>query len=67
MAWAWGEAPLRENAARHGKRVLIALDKEGVRRSWSGFTGACHGAQNPHIEFLRYLTPQEVRGYLGGA
>ncbi|MFJ1300639.1 hypothetical protein ACILG0_11770 [Pseudomonadota bacterium AL_CKDN230030165-1A_HGKHYDSX7] len=67
MAWAWGEAPLRENAARHGKRVLVALDKEGVRRSWSGFTGACHGAQNPHIEFLRYLSPADVRSYLGGA
>lgn len=65
MAWAWGEAPLRDNASRNGRRVLIALDKpEGCQRQWSGFTGACHGAQNPHVVFKRYLTPDEVLAYL---
>lgn len=65
MAWAWGEAPLRSFAMRQGRRVLIALDSEdGCRRRWSGFTSACHAAQNPHAVFKRYLTPAEVAALL---
>lgn len=65
MAWAWGEAPLRSFASRQGLRVLIALDGEGgCSRRWSGFTSACHAAQDPHVEFQRYLTPQEVAALL---
>lgn len=65
MAWAWGEAPLRSFACRQGLRVLIALDGEGgCSRRWSGFTSACHAAQDPHVELQRYLTPQEVAALL---
>lgn len=65
LAWSWGEAPLRANAQKHGKRVLIGLDKgDACSRSWAGFLGACHDAQNPHVAFKRYLTPEEVASYL---
>ncbi|MFP3758853.1 hypothetical protein SB751_33770, partial [Cupriavidus sp. SIMBA_020] len=34
MRFAWGEAALRDNLARHGKRVLIALQtEEGMQRN----------------------------------
>ncbi len=65
MAWAFGEAPLRSFAKRHGKRVLIAQDGDnGPRRGWSGFTSPCHDAQNPHVVFKRYLSPEEVTAFL---
>lgn len=65
MRFAWGEAALRDNLARHGKRVLIALEtQEGMQRNWSGFNGAIHDAQQPSMTFLRYLTPDEVAAYL---
>ncbi|WP_370679948.1 hypothetical protein [Comamonas sp. GB3 AK4-5] len=65
MAWSWGEAPLRHNARRLGRCVLIALDKkDACRRNWSGFDSACHEAQNPHLVFQRYLTPEEVAAFL---
>lgn len=56
---------MRANAQKHGKRVLIGLDKgDACSRSWAGFLGACHDAQNPHVAFKRYLTPEEVASYL---
>jgi hypothetical protein len=65
MRLAWGEAALRDNLARHGKRVLIALESdEGMKRNWSGFNGAIHDAQQPSMTFTRYLTPDEVAAYL---
>lgn len=65
MRFAWGEAALRHNVARHGKRVLIALETEdGMKRNWSGFNGAMHEAQQPSMTFTRYLTPAEVASYL---
>ena len=65
MAWAFGEAPLRSFAMRHGKRVLIALDADnGPRRGWSGFTSPCHDAQNPHVVFKRTLSAEEVAAFL---
>lgn len=65
MAWAFGEAPLRSFAKRHGKRVLIALDADsGPRRGWSGFTSPCHDAQNPHVVFKRTLSAEEVAAFL---
>ncbi|WZB74839.1 hypothetical protein WJ972_31875 [Achromobacter insuavis] len=65
MRFAWGEAALRDNLARHGKRVLIALESdEGMKRNWSGFNGAIHDAQQPSMTFTRYLTPDEVAAYL---
>ena len=65
MAWAFGEAPLRSFAMRHGKRVLIALDADnGPRRGWSGFTSPCHDAQNPHAVFKRTLSAEEVAAFL---
>ena len=65
MRFAWGEAALRDNLARHGKRVLIALEtEEGMQRNWSGFNGAIHDAQQPSMTFVRYLTPDEVAVYL---
>lgn len=65
MRFAWGEAALRDNQARHGKRVLIALEtEEGMQRNWSGFNGAIHDAQQPSMTFVRYLTPDEVAVYL---
>ncbi|MFM9894112.1 hypothetical protein [Achromobacter xylosoxidans] len=65
MRFAWGEAALRDNLARHGKRVLIALEtEEGMQRNWSGFNGAIHDAQQPSMTFVRYLTPDEVTAYL---
>jgi len=34
MRWAWGEAALRHNTAKHGKRVLVALEtEEGTQRN----------------------------------
>ena len=61
MRRAWGEAALRDNAAKAGKRVLIALETdEGLKRNWSGFNGAIHDAQQPSMTFVRYLTPDEV-------
>ena len=45
--------------------MLIGLDKgDACSRSWAGFLGACHDAQNPHVAFKRYLTPEEVASYL---
>ena len=65
MAWAFGEAPLRSFAMRHGKRVLIALDADnGPLRGWSGFTSPCHDAQNPHAVFKRTLSAEEVAAFL---
>lgn len=65
MLWAWGEAALRHNMSRHGKRVLIALETEaGTKRNWSGFNGIIHEAQQPSMTFKRYLTPEEVALYL---
>jgi hypothetical protein len=65
MLWAWGEAALRHNMARHGKRVLIALETdEGTTRNWSGFNGIIHDAQEPSMTFKRYLTAEEVALYL---
>lgn len=65
MRLAWGEAALRDNAPKAGKRVLIALETdEGMKRNWSGFNGAIHDAQQPSMTFKRYLTPQEVASYL---
>jgi len=65
MRFAWGEASLRHNVSRHGKRVLIALETdEGMKRNWSGFNGAMHEAQQPSMTFTRYLTPEEVASYL---
>lgn len=65
MRLAWGEAALRDNAAKGGKRVLIALETdEGIKRNWSGFNGAIHDAQQPSMTFTRYLTPDEVAVYL---
>lgn len=65
MRFAWGEAALRDNLARHGKRVLIALETEdGMQRNWSGFNGAIHDAQQPSMTFVRYLTADEVVAYL---
>lgn len=62
---AWGEAALRDNQARHGRRVLIALETEdGMQRNWSGFNGAIHDAQQPSMTFVRYLTADEVAAYL---
>lgn len=65
MLWAWGEAALRHNMAKHGKRVLIALETdEGTKRNWSGFNGIIHEAHAPTMTFTRYLTPEEVALYL---
>ncbi|WMD18176.1 hypothetical protein RAS12_16105 [Achromobacter seleniivolatilans] len=65
MLWAWGEAALRHNMSKHGKRVLIALETdEGTKRNWSGFNGIIHAAQQPAMTFRRYLTPEEVTSYL---
>ncbi|MGB3436280.1 hypothetical protein [Achromobacter sp.] len=65
MRFAWGEASLRHNVSRHGKRVLIALETdEGMKRNWSGFNGAMHEAQQPSMTFTRHLTPEEVASYL---
>ncbi len=65
MRLAWGEAALRDNVAKGGKRVLIALETdEGIKRNWSGFNGAIHDAQQPSMTFTRYLTPDEVASYL---
>ncbi|MGV2906530.1 hypothetical protein [Achromobacter sp. AGC25] len=65
MLWAWGEAALRHNMAKHGKRVLIALETEaGAQRNWSGFNGIIHDAQQPSMTFTRYLTADEVASYL---
>lgn len=65
MAWAWGEAPLRSFAMRQGRRVLVALDREGgCARRWSGFASPCHAAQDPHVVFRRYLAPEEVAALL---
>lgn len=65
MLWAWGEAALRHNMARHGRPVLIALETdEGTKRNWSGFNGAIHDAQAPSMTFKRYLTTEEVASYL---
>ena len=65
FAWAFGEAPLRSFAMRHGKRVLIALDSDnGPRRGWSGFTSPCHDAQNSHAVFKRTLSAEEVAAFL---
>ena len=65
MRYAWGEAALRHNASRHGRRVLIALETdEGMKRNWSGFNGAMHEAQQPSMTFTRYLTRDEVASYL---
>jgi len=65
MLWAWGEAALRHNMAKLGKRVLIALETdEGTTRNWSGFNGIIHDAQEPSMTFKRYLTVEEVASYL---
>jgi len=65
MLWAWGEAALRLNMAKHGKRVLVALETdEGTQRNWSGFNGIIHDAQQPSMTFKRYLTADEVTSYL---
>lgn len=65
MHWAWGEAPLRHNVRKQGRVLLIGVAKEDAcKRSWSGFTRAQHDAQNPHVDFKRYLTPEEVAAYL---
>ena len=65
MRYAWGEAALRHNAARHGRRVLVALETdEGMKRNWSGFNGVIHEAQQPSMTFTRYLTRAEVESYL---
>ncbi|MFY0475522.1 hypothetical protein [Achromobacter marplatensis] len=65
MLWAWGEAALRHNMAKHGKRVLVALETEaGTQRNWSGFNGIIHDAQQPSMTFTRYLTADEVASYL---
>ncbi|CAB3905147.1 hypothetical protein LMG1861_04509 [Achromobacter piechaudii] len=65
MLWAWGEAALRDNMAKHGRPVLIALEtEEGTKRNWSGFNGAIHDAQAPSMTFTRYLTEEEVTSYL---
>ncbi|ALX82779.1 hypothetical protein APT56_06125 [Achromobacter denitrificans] len=65
MRFAWGEAALRDNLAKGGKRVLIALEAEdGMQRNWSGFNGAIHDEQRPSMTFTRYLTPDEVAAYL---
>lgn len=64
LALAWGEAPLRSHR-KHGKCVLIALEtEEGIKRSWNGFNGVCHPAQNPSVTLVRFLTPEEVAAYL---
>lgn len=65
MLWAWGEAALRNHMAKHGKRVLIALETdEGTKRNWSGFNGIIHEAHAPSMTFTRYLTAEEVASYL---
>ncbi|WP_454673211.1 hypothetical protein [Achromobacter pestifer] len=65
MQYAWGEAALRDNMPRNGKRVLIALEiEEGMKRNWSGFNSAIHDAQQPSMTFKRYLTPEEVASFL---
>lgn len=65
LAWAWGEAPLRTNRRKHGHCVLIALDtEEGVSRSWSGFADRLHDAHQPSVELVRFLSAEEVTGYL---
>lgn len=65
MLWAWGEAALRHNMSKHGKRVLIALETDaGTKRNWSGFNGVIHEAQQPSMTFTRYLTREEVASYL---
>ncbi len=65
MQWAWGEAALRDQMSRHGKRVLIALEtEEGATRNWSGFNAVIHEAQQPSMTLTRYLTPEEVASYL---
>ncbi len=65
MRLAWGEGAVRDNHAKGGKRVLIALETdEGIKRNWSGFNGAIHDAQQPSMTFMRYLTPDEVAAYL---
>lgn len=65
MRWAWGEAALRHNTAKHGKRVLVALEtEEGTQRNWSGFNGIIHDAQQPSMTFKRFLTAEEVAAYL---
>ncbi|WP_175970486.1 hypothetical protein [Burkholderia sp. BCC0322] len=64
LALAWGEAPLRSHR-KHGQCVLIALEtEEGIHRSWNGFNGVCHPAQNPSVTLVRFLTPDEVAAYL---
>ncbi|AOL06935.1 MULTISPECIES: hypothetical protein [Burkholderia] len=64
LALAWGEAPLRSHR-KHGKCVLVALEtEEGIHRSWNGFNGVCHPAQNPSVTLVRFLTPDEVAAYL---
>lgn len=65
MRLSWGEAALRDNQAKGGKRVLIALESdEGLKRNWSGFNGAIHDAQQPSMTFTRYLTADEVAAFL---
>lgn len=64
LALAWGEAPLRSHR-KHGKCVLIALETDkGIQRSWNGFNGVCHPAQNPSVTLVRFLTADEVAAYL---
>ncbi|VWC06891.1 hypothetical protein BLA13014_05023 [Burkholderia aenigmatica] len=64
LALAWGEAPLRSHR-KHGKCVLIALETEkGIQRSWDGFGGVFHPAQNPSVTLVRFLTADEVAVYL---
>jgi len=67
MRIASGEARLRDNMAKCGKRVLIALETDNdmnIKRHWSGFNFVIHGAQQPSMAFTRYLTPNEVALYL---
>lgn len=65
MAMAWGECSVYDLPRRHDKLVMIALEKEVfINRSWNGFCHAIHDAQNPAIEFKRYLTADEVKHYL---
>ena len=65
LAWSWGEAPLRAaREARQARADRLGDKGDACSRSWAGFLGACHDAQNPHVAFKRYLTPEEVASYL---
>lgn len=65
MAWAWGEGALSDNARKHGKLVLVALEtNDKPERTWTGFNRVIHSEQNAHVTLTRFLAPEEVAAFL---